>query len=164
MLHELRSMIAGTVVLSLTMIVSGCSTSPTSSEKGKGNAEKTGGAKVEMPKDFSLAKTWCGKYKNKTVTFVFAEDKTGSITLEGGEPMEFKWEEERPSTDRINAKVYMMKSSAFAKGSLKMYNSGKGFSMKMKYTADNEFTIYCGLYEKDGKVVVDDGPFTIKAK
>jgi len=115
--------------------------------------------KAEMAEDFSLAPGWTGEYKSKIFSINFNnEDMTGAISFVGSKKIiPFKWEEERPSSNRINVKVYVKKKSQFNRKSLKMYNSGWGFTLKMVYLGKDELKMYNGIFMEDGIVTKDDG-------
>ncbi len=162
MFHNVRS-IAAIAFLATAITFVGCSKK--TEDEGSGKTDKPAAAKVEIPDDYSMANEWTGTYKDAQVTLNFKEDMTGTLAIEGlEEVIPIKYETEKRSGTQINAKVYAMKSSAFAKGSLRMYNSGRGVVLKMQYKGNDTFKVYNGLYLEDGKIVHDDGPFTLKAK
>lgn len=119
--------------------------------------------KIIMPTDYSLVASWSSEYKSNKFTLKFNENLTGEFLLEGEETAyDFKWQEERPSENRINVKIFVTDKSQFNKESLNMYNEGWGFSLKLEYIAKNEFKMYNGVFLKGGKLTKDDGSVILK--
>lgn len=119
--------------------------------------------KAVMPENYSLAATWSSEYKSNKFTLKFNQDMTGSFVFDDQEEIyNFKYEEERPSENRINLTIVAMDKSQFNKESLQMYNMGWGFSLKLEYSAKDEFRIYNGVFLKDGMLTKDDGRVILK--
>lgn len=153
------------LVLVLVMFVAiGCGNK--SETAGKGDASETPQASVVMPENYSLSGTWTGEYKSKTVTIIFdSPDTAGRFELDGlAEPIPFKVEKELPSKNRINAVIAPEYKfiKAFAPKTLKPGHDN--MTLKLKYTGENEFAMYNGLFVQDGKLALDDGPMTLKKK
>ena len=130
---------------------------------GGSNTTEAVAEKIAMPENYSLVATWSSEYKSNKFTLKFNEDLTGKFLLEGEEATyEFTWEEERPSENRINIKIFVKDKSLYNKESLHMYNMGWGFSLKLEYIAKDEFRMYNGVFLKDGKLTKDDGRVILK--
>lgn len=119
--------------------------------------------KVVMPENYSLAATWSSEYKSNKFTIKFNDDMTGSFVFANEkEIFNFKYEEERPSENRINLTIVAMDKSQFKDESLHMYNMGWGFKLKLEYTGKDEFRMYNGVFLKNRKLTKDDGRVILK--
>lgn len=119
--------------------------------------------KVVMPENYTLVATWSSEYKSNKFTIKFKDDMTGSFVFDNQEEIyNFKYEEERPSENRINLTIVAVDKSQFNDESLHMYNMGWGFSLKLEYTNKDEFRMYNGVFLKDRMLTKDDGRVILK--
>ena len=137
------------VVLSLSFM--GCGGKSTEKETVKAKVKK-----VEMPKDFSLAPGWTGNYKEQNFVIKFnAEEMTGAISFDGAEgETTFRWEEERPSSNRINVKLNENSKTRF---DFRSKSNGDYISLKLEFVENDKLKMYNGVFLKEGKFAKDDG-------
>ena len=137
------------VVLSLSFL--GCGGSSTEKEVVKQKVKK-----VEMSKDFTLAPGWSGNYKEQNFVIKFNDkEMTGVISFDGIEgETTFRWEEERPSSNRINIEL---SENSKARFDFKSKNSRQNISLKLEFVEKGKLKMYNGVFLKDGKLAKDDG-------
>lgn len=115
---------------------------------------------AEIAPDFTMVGTWKAEYKSRKITITFQDNHKGLLSIDGTEPIRIlKWEAKLGKNGKINIGLYFFSSdkNRFAKRSLRMYNSGKGFKLKAIYQTKDKLKVYNALAIQDGRVKKDDG-------
>ena len=115
---------------------------------------------AEPTSDFTMVGTWTAEYKSQKIIITFQDDHKGLLSIDGTEPIKIlKWEENIEKNGKINIGLYFLSrdKDRFAKRTLRMYNSGRGFKLKAIYQTEDKLNVYNALSIQDGKVEKDDG-------